>query len=208
MERFVGIKKTYQKLPDVALYRIYELYKLNCKAIDTPAVKRIKKFKALIPGLETAVLTRTFSGPQNHFRIELDDDFKEPMKFNMEMDAAGEVEKFSVNWYRIYRPRYDEKEYMWMSVRFDVKRNTVYLNCSVDLNRRMTIMKKVWKLVLSTTIVLLDRFFQHINPQTIMLRVLICKGTRSGQSYGEEEIAYMRLVDAVRAAAKGKMVMV
>jgi len=206
MERFFGIKRTYKKLPDAALYRIYELYKLNCRQAKLPPIRRIEKFKALIPALQNAPLMGFYGGAiyQNKLDIICD----APMVFLASIDSStGKVDKFLVNWYRMYKPRYDQTEHMWMSSSFDANTNIVNLDYSTDMDRHATPMKKAWKLVLSATVVLLDRFFENLNPQTIELRIRECSGINHGLSYGNKHISSMRLVDAVRAAAKGQVLM-
>jgi hypothetical protein len=205
MERFYGIKKAYTKLPDAALYRIYEMYRNIYQNNKVPAITRIERFKALIPGLHDAHIGPCDQGRYSH-RLYLN--CKHPMVFMVHKDASGKVDRFMVTWYRCYKPFRDQSEHMWMSLEFHARTNVAHLNISTDMESHPTPMKKTWKLILSSTVSMLDRFFSTLNPQSIELHVKSCCNGNNNytESYTTALISTTRLVDAVREAAKGKVV--
>ncbi len=202
MERFCGIKKTYDRLPDAALFRIYEICRRNCKD-KSPEVQRIDRLKALLQGLNDAR-----SGPSHQARFSnrlLPEGCSEPMVFLVHKDAAGKVDRFLVSWYRCYKPRRDQIEDLWMSLEFHARTNVAHLYISEYLESHQNPMKKTWKFIMSATVAILDRYFKTVNPQTIQMHVRLCTGRNYLDPYASDILSTVRLVDAVRAASKGKV---
>jgi hypothetical protein len=194
MPRSSDIKEMEEKLPWPALFLLYQFYVINLK---DNALKRMDKFKSLIPDLAYAPM-----GPYGY------DSFGDDI--NIENFVYGG----NVGMFRIfYRMKF--KHYMldghcgyYMVMVFDTvnnkKNKTVHMYISDFYQNDPEGYELGWKLMLSCVAVMLDKRYAHINPQEIKLAIHKCSSEWWHENKQVDRT--VRLVDAVRHAAKGMKV--
>ena len=201
MKRFHGIKSLYKRLPESVLFFIYRFFLSNYENQKPATVKRIDKLKLIASELKDVPMQYYFNG---QYTLSIPNYTpKEPISISIKANADQHVESFKIIYFRIYKPRPDLTEHFWMSMEYK-SNDTSIVNISKDLERHHAPMKRVWKLLMSCSVVIFDRFVKDVNPQTIQLDINTCIG--EFPEYVFERLTSVRLVDAVRDAAKGRMI--
>lgn len=197
-ERFCGINKLAAILPNSALFRIYEIQRRN-----SPALKRLENFKRLVPGLNAAELTPVDKADRwfNH-HIVLPDlkDCNMTFLFNC---ANGHVNSVNLDWSKMLCIA-GEFRLLRCCVLFNKRSSKIDLHLVgdvCDVFSEPEVVMSAWKMVLSSIVVICDRFLKTINPAT--MDICICTTTWNSQKLTHK--TRVRLVDAVRAAALGRM---
>lgn len=199
MARFCGIKQLEKKLPKLVLFIIYQYYVLNYIA----TLKKLKKFKTLgayyvqHPILEYGN-RRCIRGNSN-----IDITFKD-----VSLEQPN-ITAFKLVYDKTPPPNTPSAKSglldLWIVLTYDSIANIVSIYYSDLYDNYPPRFKKGWMSILSCSVSLLDKVFRDVNPQTINFNVYKCTG-ESPSNISPKFKASLRLVDAVRTAAKNKII--
>jgi hypothetical protein len=198
-ERFCGIKKLATILPNIALFRIYEIKRHN-----NPARKRLEKFRDLVPGLETAEIVRVNNAhlPWVYYNHQIKiPTLEDNMEFRFNY-GDGQVNSVKIKWF----DKLGLTNNVMMIASF-MKFKTpniskIRIQLLGDVFDFPKLLLNAWKQVLSSIVVICDRFLRDIRPASMNVEIVTHK--YKSQIIGMHTTG-VRFVDALRAAAMGKM---